>query len=739
MSSPHGEFLNRLRATFRIEADEHVQTISAGLLELEQSPAAAQERAIVEQVFRAAHSLKGAARAVEFAEIETLCGALEDRFASWKRGDGQPSPAELDTLHRKLGAIAALIVPQTAGAAPAASVRPRAVPERDAGLTGPDLLEPPDTGPPLLGEQRTAAPGETVRIGVALLDARLLEAEEMLAVKLSAGQRLEGLRELTRRIHDWRGELAAFDGELRALRPGPGGLAANSLQARFLDRNRGLLQSLEDQVAGLTRVALQERETNGKLVDDLLAGAKTLLLLPFATVAAALPKVVRDLCLDQGKQAELKIKGEHIELDKRILDEIKDPLLHLLRNCVDHGIELPAERIRRGKPPRATIRLKVSQVGGDRVQITLSDDGAGIDTAKVRAAAVARGLLTPEQAERLSEAQACALIFRSDLSTSPIITELSGRGLGLAIVREKAARLGGEVSVESAPGAGTLFRITVSAVRATFRGVLVGVGEHRLVLPTTQVERVARFRPGDIRTVEGRATVALDGRVLPLVALADVLELSRAQPLLAPGELPVVVLGRGDQRIAFAVDEVFDEQEILVKPLLRPLARVRNIAAATVLGNGAVALVLHVADLLKSALKAGSRPVRPPPDAGPADARSVLVAEDSITSRMLIKSVLESAGYRVATAVDGMDAFRRLQAEPFDALVSDVEMPRLNGFDLTARIRADSKLAGLPVVLVTALGAPQDRERGVDVGANAYIVKSGFDQANLIDAVRRLI
>ncbi len=734
MSSPHGEFLNRLRETFRIEADEHVQTISAGLLELEQMPPPPQERAIVEQVFRAAHSLKGAARAVEFAEIETLCGSLEDRFASWKRGDGKPSAPELDTLHRKLSAIAALIVPQ------AAAARPVPVAQRDTGPMGFDLAGPPDTGPPLLGEQRATAPGETVRIGVALLDARLLEAEEMLAVKLSAGQRLEGLRELTQRIHDWRGELAVLDGELRAPRNGAGVAAAHAPLAHLFDRNREMLQSLDSQVAGLTRAALQDSETIGKLVDDLLAGSKKLLLLPFATVAAALPKVVRDLCLDQGKQAELKIKGEHIELDKRILDEIKDPLIHLLRNCVDHGIELPAERIRRGKPPKATIRLKVAQVGGDRVQITLSDDGAGIDTDKVRAAAVARGLLTPEQAQRLSEAQARGLIFRSDLSTSPIITQLSGRGLGLAIVREKAARLGGDVSVESAPGEGTLFRITVSAVRATFRGVLVGVGGQLLVLPTTQVERVARVGPGEIRTVEGRETVSLDGRVLPLLAMADVLELpQRRRPPAATGARSLVVLGRGDQRIAFAVDEVLDEQEILVKPLLRPLARVRNIAAATVLGSGAVALVLHVSDLLKSALAAGNRPAQAAPQDLPADARSVLVAEDSITSRMLIKSVLESAGYRVATAVDGMDAFTRLQTERFDALVSDVEMPRLNGFDLTARIRADKNLAELPVVLVTALEARQDRERGIDVGANAYIVKSGFDQGNLIDAVRRLV
>lgn len=726
--SSHGEFLTRLRATFMVEADEQVQTIAAGLLELEQGPAPAVQRAVVEQVFRAAHSLKGAARAVEFGEIENLCGALEDRFASWKRGDDKPTPETLDALHRKLSAIASLIVPQSPGDAPVAPDARPGVESVAAPPADEALFLMPEPEPALLGDHRAPAAGETVRIGVALLDARLLEAEEMLAVKLTASQRVENLRELTQRIQDWRTELAGFDAGANAAPP-----------QHFFERHRELLQAMEGRVAGLTRSAVQDRETIGKLVDDLLASSKKLVLLPFATVSASLPKLVRDLCRDQGKQAELKIEGEQIEVDKRILDEIKDPLIHLLRNCVDHGIEPPAERVRLGKPPKATIRLKVSQIGGGRVQIALSDDGAGIDTARVRAAAVRLGLMSGEEAARLGEAQARDLIFRSDLSTSPIITQLSGRGLGLAIVREKAARLGGDVSVDSAPGAGSLFRIAIPAVRATFRGVLVGVAQQLLVVPTTQVERVARCRSSEIRSLEGRDTVSLDGRVLPLVALADVLLLPQAarQPV-AAGGVPVIVLGRGDQRIAFAVDDVLDEQEILVKPLARPLVRVRNIAAATVLGSGRVALVLRVSDLLKSALTAGSRAPQPAGDGAPAPARSVLVAEDSITSRLLIKSVLEAAGYRVTTAVDGMDAFNLLQSEAFDALVSDVEMPRLNGFDLTARVRASRKLADLPVVLVTALETRQDRERGVDVGANAYIVKSSFDQTALVETLRRL-
>jgi len=250
-----------------------------------------------------------------------------------------------------------------------------------------------------------------------------------------------------------------------------------------------------------------------------------------------------------------------------------------------------------------------------------------------------------------------------------------------------------------------------------------------------------RFRAEDLRTVENRETLQLNGRATSLVWLAETLELPDAERAGgAPAGTPFVLLGSGDQRVAFAVGAVQGEQEVLVKRLGRPLSRVRNIAGATVLGSGQVAPILNVADLLKSARKASAPIARMAAERpAAADTKAILVAEDSITSRMLLKGILESAGYRVQTAVDGMEAFATLRAEHFDLLVSDVEMPRLNGFDLTARVRADRRLAELPIILVTALETREDRERGIDVGANAYLVKSNFDQSNLLEAVRRLV
>ncbi|NPC58157.1 hybrid sensor histidine kinase/response regulator [Caenimonas soli] len=722
MNAKEQDFLRQLRATFTVEAQEHLQAISTGLMELEKTRVPESQRRIVETVFRAAHSLKGAARAVELPSVESRCQSLEEVLASWKRGDTVFSPGALDHLHRLLDAVTKAMASTATPAPPPPSV-PAPAPMIVAASAMPVAAEKP------------AAGEETVRVAVAKLEARLLQAEEMLSVKLAASQRVADFLEVTDRLGAWRKAWAAVEPEARRLRqPGLERLLD------FFDWSGENLKSMESRTTALGQIADQDRYSVTKLIDDSLEDTKKLLLLPFATISAPLPKLVRDLSRDEGKEAELVVRGEEVELDKRILEEIKDPLIHLLRNSIDHGIESPAERSLRGKPPRATIALTVTQLSAGKVQVLLSDDGAGIDAGKVRASAVALGLIAADEAGRLSESETQALIFQSDVSTSPIITQLSGRGLGLAIVREKAERLGGEVTVESRAGQGAAFRMVLPATRATFRGVLLQAAGQLLIVPTTQAERVTRARIDDIRTVEGRETVSFEGRALALTRLADVLQVPRTGKGEAPSDtFPVIILGSGDQRVAFAVDAVLDEQEVLVKPLVKPLSRVRNIAGATVLGSGQVALILNVADLLKSARKLAGSAVRVIEQPKLAQAKAVLVAEDSITSRMLIKGILESAGYRVRTAVDGLDAFALLRSEQFDLVVSDVEMPRLNGFDLTARIRADRKMAELPVVLVTALEARQDRERGIDVGANAYLVKSSFDQSNLLEAVGRLI
>jgi two-component system chemotaxis sensor kinase CheA len=420
---------------------------------------------------------------------------------------------------------------------------------------------------------------------------------------------------------------------------------------------------------------------------------------------------------------------------------MKEPLIHLVRNCMDHGIEKPEERVLEKKPLSGTITITVALREGKSVELVVSDDGRGVDTAKVVGSARRLGILSRDEAAGPEERAACALIFRSGVTASPIITDLSGRGLGLAIVRERVERLGGSISCETAEGKGASFRIVLPLTLTTFRGVLVRVDDGMYVIPIANLDRTVRVRRDAIKSIENRETVTLDGRTLPFVPLRAVLELPRGEKGRdLPESIPAAVLGTGEDRIAFGVDEVLNEQEVLVKDLGKQLRRVRNIAAATVLGTGTVVPILNVPDLMKSAVRAAAAAAAP--EAARelhAEKKNILVVEDSITTRTLLKNILEALGYDVRTAVDGMDAFTALRTGAFDLVVSDVDMPRMNGFDLTAKIRSDKKLAETPVILVTALESREDRERGIDVGANAYIVKSSFDQGNLLEAIRRLI
>lgn len=754
MTTNEDQFLKSLRATFKVEAGEHLEAIADGLLSLEKPGADSQHQQLVETVFRAAHSLKGAARAVNFPAIESVCQALEDVFAAWKRREITPSMPTLDVVHQALAAISRTIADPEAKTDSELSsyvqtlrglsiARPGVTSEQVSEI---ELRDEPETSIPAAIDKTPLL--ETVRVDIAKLDARLLEAEEMLAAKLVTAQRASDLRELLTGLEEWKEAWARIQPDARAFRQtlerptSPSVITSHTSLKKlleFFEWNQDYFRSLESRVAVLSRAATQDNRFVGKLVDDLLEDSRNLLMLPLSTLAGFLQKLVRDLCRDQNKQAHLVISGEAVEIDKRILEEMKDPLIHLIRNCVDHGLESPQERTKQGKPASGAITLALEPLNGDKIELVVSDDGAGIDIERLKEAARKRELITAQEADQMSDAEALQLIFQTDISTSRMVTELSGRGLGLAIVREQTEKLGGHVSVESVRHAGTTIRITLPVSLRTHRGILVETARNLFVVPTAQVEKVTRFRPGDIQTVEGRETLTLNGRAIALTRLADVLELESVNNREVPRTVPMVVLRSGDDELAFAVDAVLDEQEVLVRPLVRPLERVRNIAGATVLGSGQVVPILNVSDLIKSAKRlAGTIRVVAEKKPARVQTKSILLVEDSITSRMLLKGILESAGYRVTTAVDGVDAFTTLRTQRFDLVVSDVEMPRLNGFDLTAKIRSDKKLAELPVVLVTALETREDRERGVDAGANAYLVKSSFDQSNLLDAVRRL-
>ena len=575
------------------------------------------------------------------------------------------------------------------------------------------------------------------------------QTEELLAPRLALGRRVRELRETGTILAGWKRERDKIQPGLRLMErllkhSGKGaskGQRGSAKVLEHLEAENVFLKKLGDRLARLEKSAASDHRTMSAMLDNLLHDVKEMHMLPFSSLLEMFPRLARELARDQGKQLELLIQGDKIEIDRRILEEMKDPFIHLLRNCIDHGLEKPPAREQKGKTAQGTITVAITQQDSGKIEILFADDGAGIDVGKVKAAAARMGIISADELDKLDEREALALIFRSGVSTSPMVTDLSGRGLGLAIVREKVEHLGGAIALDTHPDAGTTIRIVLPLTFATFRGVLVRTGGQLFIIPVTGVERVARVAGKDILTVENRETIPLDGQAVSLVQLGNVLGMPQKNAAAeAAAHAQVVVMGVGPARVAFRVDEILGEREVLVKALGRQLVRVRNIAGATVLGGGRVVPVLNVPDLMKSAVKLTASPLMPA--AGePAEAqkRSILVVEDSIISRTLIKNILESAGYTVATAVDGLDAYTLLKTAAFDLVVSDVEMPRMNGLDLTAKIRSDKQLSELPVVLVTALDSREHRERGIDVGANAYIVKGSFDQSNLLGVIRQLI
>ena len=721
------ELLKKLLAMFEVEAEEHLSAIATGLLALEQGPEPERRQELVEATFREVHTLKGAARAVNLGAVVDLCHALENLFVVLKRGQAVPSPDLLDLLHRGFARIRDLLPGGAqAGSREAAAALIESLGAAASAIEPATVTDVPSALPPTPrpGPARPDPVRQTVRISTAKLDVLLHQAEELVAAKLAAARQAAELSALAvelahrERIRD-RARRLADPAELAEL------VAVDNETHRWTN----------DRLAGLAGAARDDFRSLGKMIDNLLEGAKQVLMVPFSTILEPLPSLVRDLSRDQGKEVELVVRGEELEIDRRIQEEMKDALLHLIRNAIDHGIEPSAERTRQRKPARGTISIVISQHESGKAEIAISDDGGGIDAAGLRLTARRLGLISPEQDAAMSDADALSLVFRSGFSTSPLPTDLSGRGLGLAIVQEKVERLGGTVAVECRPGIGTTFRLVLPVTLASFRGVLIEVAGAAFVLPTTQVERVARISEAEIFMVENRETIRLGGRTLGLVWLSDILGLSGPADG-AADHRNIVVLSWAGQSIAFVVDRIRDEREVLMKGLGRQLRRVRHIAGATVLATGAVALILNVRDLMQGAAVA---PLQARPVAAAPRRKSILIAEDSITARTLFKHVLEAAGYRVKTSVDGLDAWTNLTAEPFDLLVSDIEMPGMGGFDLTARIRGDRALSGLPVILITSLGSPADRERGVDVGANAYIVKDSFDQSNLLKIVGHLI
>jgi two-component system chemotaxis sensor kinase CheA len=502
------------------------------------------------------------------------------------------------------------------------------------------------------------------------------------------------------------------------------------------------VRSLKRGIQDLLRTDRDDYLRVGHAIVDLRERVRELQMLPVSTLFDMYPRMVRDIAKSLGKQVRLVVEGASVELDRRVLDEIRDPMVHLIRNAIDHGVEAPQARQAAGKVPLGIIKLS-ARAEGDHVVIEIADDGGGIDPVGIRRSAVRKGLLTASEAEALTDEQAMNLIFAPGFSSKDQVSDLSGRGVGLDVVRDKVDRLEGRVSLSSEVGGGTRIALRLPLTLALARVLLLRAGGLLVAVPSTMVEDVLRLPEPLVRRVETYEAMEWHARTIPLVSLANVLE-RQAQPG-AKGARTVVVLSFEEHTVGFVVDALEGEREVVVKRLDQFLGRVPNVAGATLLSSGEIVVVMHVPQLIASTM--GVSPVRlrakikAPEEAAPQQKRRrrLLVVDDSIIVRDMMKGVLDEAGFDVTLAIDGMDGLEKQLAGSFDLVITDVEMPRMDGFELTRSLKQNAQHANVPIIIVTTLDSPEAKERGLKVGASAYIVKNLLDMSQLVTTIERLI
>ena len=748
---------------FSLEAEAQTQVLSAGLLALERNPTQADQ---LEACMRAAHSLKGAARIVGVDAGVSVAHVMEDCLVSAQEGRLRLHPEHIDALLQGTDLLMRIATPGSENVGPAdidayvahlselldpsAMATPRGEPAAfdvsqlllapESAVSAP-LVEPePPVQPepePVRRPQRLTESGERVlrvtadRLNSLLdLSSKALVETQRLKPYLAALHRLKRIQSTGLRALDTLSE------QLKAV-----GLS-NDIEQALTEARRALAESqhlLSEQTAELDEFGWQTGQRAQLLYDTALACR----MRPFADVLVGQERMVRDLGRVLGKQIRLEIEGEKTQVDRDVLEKLEAPLTHLLRNAVDHGIGSPEQRLLAGKTAEGIIRLRVSHQAG-LLALELSDDGAGVDLARLRRSIVERQLSTAETVAQLSEEELLTFLFLPGFSLRDTVTEVSGRGVGLDAVQHMVRLLRGSIVLEQTSGQGSRFQLEVPLTLSVVRSLVVEVADEAYAFPLAHIERMRDLLPDDIVQVEGRQHFWHDGRHVGLVAASQLLQRPPSQS--DDETLKVVVIRERDAVYGVAVERFIGERTLVVLPLDSRLGKVQDISAGALLDDGSPVLIVDVEDMLRSVdklLNTGrlERIDRRNRHTAELTRKRILVVDDSLTVRELQRKLLINRGYEVAVAVavDGMDGWNALRAEHFDLLITDIDMPRMDGIELVTLLRRDNRLQSMPVMVVSYKDREEDRRRGLDAGADYYLAKASFHDDALLDAVVELI
>ena len=804
------ELLRQLMETFKLELDEHVATLNKGLLAMEDGLSPEEGDKVLKELFRAAHSVKGSARAVEMRDIEVVSHKMEDVFDALKQGDLSFYPELVDGLLQATDILSESMAMHLKGEQMPHGAKHEVLDRLDRILKKPmpdvaDAFTPPHSlrqkeekpihsprtrrapgkvAPPVPGvkssQQVTMDPepsviptmkkqtvpdrcrdvdttenfeciaksnclsiqpvggGDTIRVATEKLDALMAFMGQLQVSRMRMEQRLGELKSVREQFGAWDKSWRKFKHHKRTVLRHDNENDLETLMGLF-DLNERYLKEIRREFDGITARVENDYRDLTLLTDDMHNGVRQIRMVPVSTLFDLFPRMIRDIGKERGKSVQLKLEGMKTEVDRQVLEGLKDPLIHLLRNAVDHGVESPDSRREKNKPEQGNITLKAFQQG-NQIVIEVSDDGAGIHLDAVKKAAIENHLMTPADARNLNSRETVDLIFHSGLSTHKTVTELSGRGVGMDVVREQLEKLHGQVKIITKPDQGTTFHLILPLTLATSHVLMLSVAGETVAVPTTSVEQILSIDPACVGSMEGKPAITINKQVLPLISMVQVLELPDVDDGMNEYEkLSVVVLGAVEKRMAFQVDKFIGDQNVVVKSLGPQLNGVRHIAGATLLGTGQVVMILNAGSMMQAAKGSSSRSYPVQVQLKKTAAKKILVVDDSITTRLLEKNILENYGYQVTQAADGMEGWEILQQDAFDAVVFDIEMPRMNGLQLTEKVRQEARFENMPVILVTSLEESMDKIKGMEAGADAYITKGAFDQKELLETIERLI
>ncbi len=724
-------------ARFAEEARDHVEALNRGLVELEKNPG---DEENINAVFRAAHTIKGSSRMLKLTAITDVAHKLEDALGALREKRIASTPELAGLLFRCADALAAMIEKLSLGEeismdnvslcedlgraaeggfssgslcpVSTAPEKAEAAPDHVAMIGGHAESIGPCTGEPA----KPAASTESIRVKSEKLDDLIRLMGEVVSHQNKLKQRIRDLSVLEREAKRTLDICAQVcDGESHA-------------NARSL--HMGLKQLLS--------VMRQDKTMQDILTAEFQEKALMLRMVPLSTVFDPLHRLVRDIANTLGKDLDFEVNGNEIELDKKMIEKLSDPLLHMLRNSIDHGIEEPQGRKDAGKPKKGRVHLSAAYDAGNIV-IELLDDGRGISTTKIREKALSRKLFDAATLDSMPEPALLDLIFLPGFSTSGIITDISGRGVGMDVVKRNIVEdLKGTVHISTKEGLGTTFSIRLPMTLAIMRILLISCQGMKYGISTHYVTEIINIAAADIIDVVGRKALRLREEFIPIAEMGDVLKICRSGHK-KQDRLLVLVVQVGAEKMGFMVDSVLDEEDMVIKSLPDHLKRVRLVSGVTITGKNEIINILNMPAVMETARNV--RMVLQGSQTEEAAGReiNILVVDDSVNTREIEKSILEAYGYRVTIAGDGMEALEIAGGSKYDLVITDVEMPRLDGFSLTKRLRSDSTYKDVPIIIVTSREKDEDKRRGISVGANAYIVKGSFDQGNLVDTVQNLI